>query len=59
VILGARNTDQLADNLLAAEVELTPDELERLGEVSAPLVADYPYGRAATEQRHRAIEISG
>jgi aryl-alcohol dehydrogenase-like predicted oxidoreductase len=59
VILGARNTDQLADNLGAASVELTPDELERLDEVSAPVVSDYPYGRAAAGQRHRAIDASG
>jgi aryl-alcohol dehydrogenase-like predicted oxidoreductase len=56
VILGARTTDQLADNLLAASVELTPDELQHLDEVSAPVVSDYPYGQAAVEQRHRAID---
>ena len=59
VILGARNTDQLADNLGAASVELTPGELERLDGVSAPVVSDYPYGRAAAGQRHRAIDASG
>jgi aryl-alcohol dehydrogenase-like predicted oxidoreductase len=59
VILGARTTAQLADNLGAASVELTPDELERLDEVSAPVVSDYPYGRAAAGQRHRAIDASG
>lgn len=56
VILGARNTDQLADNLRAASVELTPDELRRLDEVSAPLPSDYPYGKPAIDQRHRAID---
>jgi diketogulonate reductase-like aldo/keto reductase len=58
VILGARNTDQLADNLGAASVELTPDELESLDGVSAPVVSDYPYGKAAADQRHRAIDVS-
>ena len=58
VILGVRNTDQLADNLGAASVELMPDELERLGEVSAPVVSDYPYGKAGADQRHRAIDVS-
>jgi aryl-alcohol dehydrogenase-like predicted oxidoreductase len=57
VILGARNTDQLADNLGAASVELTPDELARLNEVSTPVVSDYPYGQAAVDQRHRDIEV--
>jgi hypothetical protein len=39
-------------------VELTPDELERLDEVSAPVVSDYPYGKAGADQRHRAIDVS-
>jgi aryl-alcohol dehydrogenase-like predicted oxidoreductase len=59
VILGARTTEQLADNLGAASVELTPDELDRLDEVSAPIVSDYPYGKAGTDQRHRAIDAGG
>jgi aryl-alcohol dehydrogenase-like predicted oxidoreductase len=58
VILGARTTNQLADNLGAASVELTPDEFERLDEVSMPIVSDYPYGEAAADQRHRAIDGS-
>jgi aryl-alcohol dehydrogenase-like predicted oxidoreductase len=58
VILGARNTEQLADNLAAASLELAPEELQRLDEVSAPLPEDYPYGKPAIEQRHRAIEVS-
>jgi aryl-alcohol dehydrogenase-like predicted oxidoreductase len=58
VILGVRNTDQLADNLGATSVELKPDELKRLNEVSAPVVSDYPYGKAGADQRHRAIDFS-
>jgi aryl-alcohol dehydrogenase-like predicted oxidoreductase len=58
VILGARNTHQLQDNLRAASLVLTPEELERLGEVSAPVVSDYPYGKAGVDQRHRAIDAS-
>jgi aryl-alcohol dehydrogenase-like predicted oxidoreductase len=58
VILGARNTDQLADNLRAITVELTVDELQRLDEVSAPIVSDYPYGKPAADQRYRAIDVS-
>ena len=58
MILGVRNTDQLADNLGAASVELMPDELERLDEGSAPVVSDYPYGKAGADQRHRAIDVS-
>ena len=59
VILGARNCDQLADNLSAASVELTADELQRLDDVSTPVVSDYPYGAAGAGQRHRAIDVSG
>ena len=58
VILGVRNTDQLADNLGATPVELTADELKRLDLVSAPVVSDYPYGAAGADQRHRAINVS-
>ena len=35
-ILGVRSEEQLADNLGALDVELTPDDLERLEEVSRP-----------------------
>jgi aryl-alcohol dehydrogenase-like predicted oxidoreductase len=58
VILGVRNTDQLALNLGAASVELAGDELKALDEVSAPVVSDYPYGAAGVDQRHRAIDVS-
>jgi aryl-alcohol dehydrogenase-like predicted oxidoreductase len=57
VILGARTTEQLDDNLAAASVELTADELRRLGEISAPHPADYPYGEPGVAQRHRSISI--
>ena len=41
VIIGARNTDQLEDNLAAADLTLTADELKALDEVSA-LPSEYP-----------------
>lgn len=41
-IIGARNLDQLHDNLLAAELQLTPDELNTLDEASR-LESVYPY----------------
>ena len=41
VILGAKRPDQLADNLGAAEVSFTPEELARLDAVSK-LPAEYP-----------------
>ena len=42
VILGARNEEQLRDNLAAASWRLTPEEMTRLDEVSA-LPEPYPY----------------
>jgi aryl-alcohol dehydrogenase-like predicted oxidoreductase len=58
VILGARNPEQLADNLGAASVDLTDDERTRLDEMSAPQVSEYPYGEAGARQRDRAIDGS-
>ncbi len=43
-ILGARTLEQLEDNLGAAELSLTFDELQVLDELSAPETPDYPYG---------------
>ena len=56
VILGARTQDQLADNLASAGLELTPEELGRLDEVSTPTFGDYPYGTPGIEQRSRRID---
>ncbi|MGH9374116.1 MAG: aldo/keto reductase [Vicinamibacterales bacterium] len=42
VVLGARNEEQLRDNLAAAQWQLTPEELSHLDEVSA-LPEPYPY----------------
>jgi len=55
VILGARTTAQLTDNLGAAAVVLSAAEMTRLDTISAPVVGDYPYGPAGVSQRHRAI----
>ena len=56
VILGARTTEQLADNLAAADLQLTPDETEALTEASQPQLGVYPYGPMAQEQRSRKVE---
>ena len=46
IIVGARTDEQLADNLRAAELELSEEERRRLGEVSAlPLI--YPFWHQA------------
>ena len=46
VIVGARTTEQLTDNLGAAELSLTADELDRLERVSRPPLL-YPYWHQA------------
>lgn len=58
VILGARATKQLADNLGAMALELSADEVQRLSDVSAPEVGDYPYGGPGQEQRSRNLDGS-
>ena len=55
VIIGARNLDQLHDNMAAVGLELSEQELQRLTEVSAPRVDPYPYGAAGVQQRHRPL----
>ena len=56
VILGARTTEQLADNLGAADLKLTEDEMNTLTTASEPGVADYPYGAGGKRQRNRNME---
>ena len=53
VILGARTTEQLADNLGAADLKLSEDEMNTLTAASEPEVADYPYGEGGKRQRNR------
>jgi aryl-alcohol dehydrogenase-like predicted oxidoreductase len=55
VILGARTLAQLDDNLGAADVHLSDEEIGLLTEVSTPLVADYPYGQPGIDQRSRKL----
>jgi aryl-alcohol dehydrogenase-like predicted oxidoreductase len=55
VILGARTTVQLEDNLLAADLHLNAEQTERLDQASNPQPADYPYGTAGVAQRGRNI----
>ena len=55
MILGARTTDQLRDNLAAAGLHLSPEETARLDAASDPAPADYPYGRIGLDQRTRSL----
>jgi aryl-alcohol dehydrogenase-like predicted oxidoreductase len=56
VILGARTTQQLQDNLGAAGIHLDADETAALDKASDPAPVDYPYGGPGVEQRSRLIE---
>jgi aryl-alcohol dehydrogenase (NADP+) len=55
VILGARTLDQLDDNLAAASLALTDEDMRLLDEASALVAPDYPYGEAGQTQRNRRI----
>lgn len=52
VIIGAKNTDQLADNLKAVNVSLSEDQLQRLNSVSQ-LPAEYPQWMVARQSDGR------
>lgn len=56
VILGARTTEQLDDNLGAAGLVLSAEEIATLSAVSKPEMSDYPYGEGGISQRHRKLE---
>jgi aryl-alcohol dehydrogenase-like predicted oxidoreductase len=52
VVIGAKTSEQLADNLSAAELVLTADERDRLDKASAPPLI-YPYWHQAKTARDR------
>jgi aryl-alcohol dehydrogenase-like predicted oxidoreductase len=52
LVIGARTSEQLADNLAAAELKLSDEERARLDEVSAPTLL-YPYWHQAKGARDR------
>jgi aryl-alcohol dehydrogenase-like predicted oxidoreductase len=52
VIVGARDTAQLDDNIAAADIELTTDELAALDKVSA-LPPEYPGWMIARQSEGR------
>ena len=56
VILGARTTAQLAENLRADGLKLSAEETAALDAAGAPQIGDYPYGVGGRNQRYRKIE---
>ncbi len=57
VIIGAKRIEQLDDNIAATEVELTPEELDRLDQVSA-LPREYPGWMFAQQGAARAKQLA-
>ncbi len=59
IVVGARTDEQLADNLRAAELTLTEEEIRRLEEVSRPLLI-YPYWhqQASAAARFSAADLA-
>ncbi|HYB27185.1 MAG TPA: aldo/keto reductase [Solirubrobacteraceae bacterium] len=59
VIIGARTDEQLADNLAAAELDLSGEEVARLEEVSRPpLIYPYWHQRKTASDRLSAADLS-
>ncbi|MFD1722029.1 aldo/keto reductase [Amnibacterium endophyticum] len=54
-IIGARNVDQLRQNLAAVDLVLPQEALDRLDAASTPRTEVYPYGPQAVAQRHRPV----
>jgi diketogulonate reductase-like aldo/keto reductase len=52
VIIGAKTTQQLDDNLAAADLQLSDEEIARLDQVSA-LPAEYPGWMTERQARNR------
>jgi aryl-alcohol dehydrogenase-like predicted oxidoreductase len=57
VIVGARRSDQLADNLAASDVELTADELAALDALGAP-EPEYPGWAIASQDMRHGFRVS-
>jgi aryl-alcohol dehydrogenase (NADP+) len=54
-ILGARTSEQLANNLKAADLHLSAEETAALEKASDPGATDYPYGELGVQQRQRRL----
>lgn len=57
VIVGARRPGQLAENLAASDIELTPDELARLDSLGSP-APEYPGWAIASQETRHGFRVS-
>ncbi|AXY61730.1 aldo/keto reductase [Acinetobacter sp. WCHAc010052] len=57
VLIGARNQQQLAENLQSSQLVLSPDQIHRLNDVSAvyPPYPYYPYWNGQFSERFRSV----
>jgi diketogulonate reductase-like aldo/keto reductase len=55
-LIGARTMDQLASNLAATEIQLSPAQMQRLNEVSAPALG---FGGSLTQPAIRKMIFGG
>ncbi len=56
VIIGARTSGQLADNLGSVDVALSIEDIATLDTASDPEPSAWPYGAAGREQRFRVLD---
>jgi aryl-alcohol dehydrogenase-like predicted oxidoreductase len=58
VIIGAKNQEQLLDNIAATELTLSPEQLQAIAEVSA-LPGEYPQWMLDRQSQDRLTQVSG
>jgi aryl-alcohol dehydrogenase-like predicted oxidoreductase len=58
VIIGAKNQEQLLDNLSAAELTLSPEQLQAISEASA-LPGEYPQWMLTRQSADRLGQVLG
>lgn len=57
-IMGARSLEHLADNLAAANLDLSSESTTALEQISKPVPGGYPYGAFGLGQRSRSLHTS-
>jgi aryl-alcohol dehydrogenase-like predicted oxidoreductase len=58
VIIGAKNQEQLLDNIAATELELSPEQLQAISNASA-LPSEYPQWMLSRQSADRAGQVEG
>jgi diketogulonate reductase-like aldo/keto reductase len=58
VIIGAKNQEQLLDNIAATELELSPEQLKAISEASA-LPGEYPQWMLTRQSQDRLTQVLG